>query len=65
MRDFLGELDRTKDLTHVKKEVSTKYEIAAVSSRLDGRPLLFEKVRESRGYRVAAGGIIGAWKKRS
>ena len=55
MRDFLGELDRTGDLAHVKREVSTKYEVAAVASKLDGRPLLFEKVREAAGWRVAAG----------
>ncbi len=55
MREFLDELDRTGDLTHVEKEVTTRYEIAAVASRVDGRPLLFEKVRESRDYMVAAG----------
>ena len=55
MRDFIAEVDGAGDLTHVRKEVSTKYEIAAVASRLDGKPILFEKVRESEGYRVAAG----------
>ena len=55
MRSFLAELDRTRDLVHVNREVSTKYEIAAVASRLDGRPVLFENVREAKGYRVVAG----------
>jgi 2,5-furandicarboxylate decarboxylase 1 len=55
MRSFLAELDETGDLAHVRREVSTKFEIAAVASRLDGKPLLFEKVRESGGYRVATG----------
>lgn len=55
MRDFLAELDGTHDLAHVKREVSTKYEIAAVAATLDGRPLLFEKVKEARDYRVATG----------
>ena len=55
LRDFLTELDRTGDLTHVRKEVSAKYETAAVASKLDGRPLLFEKVRESEDYRIATG----------
>jgi 2,5-furandicarboxylate decarboxylase 1 len=55
MRSFLAELDKTRDLIHVKMEVSAKYEVAAVSSKLDGKPLLFEKVRESPGYRVTAG----------
>jgi 2,5-furandicarboxylate decarboxylase 1 len=55
MREFLSELDVTGDLTHVKKEVSAMYEIAAVASRLDGVPLLFERVRESEEYKVATG----------
>lgn len=55
MRDFLAELDDTGELAHVNKEVSTVFEIAAVASRLDGKPLFFEKVRESKDYRVATG----------
>ena len=54
MREFLDELGRTGDLTRVKKEVSPRYEIAAVANRLDGRPVLFENVKGS-GYRVAMG----------
>jgi 2,5-furandicarboxylate decarboxylase 1 len=55
VREFLAELDRTGDLAHVPREVSTKYEIAAVASKLDGKPLLFEKVREGEGYKVVLG----------
>lgn len=55
MRDFLAELDGTRDLAHVKRGISTRYEIAAVASKLDGRPLLFENVVESKDYRVATG----------
>ncbi len=55
MREFLAQLDGTGGLTHVSREVSTKHEAAAVAGRLDGRPLLFERIRESKGYRVAAG----------
>ena len=55
MREFLAELDRTNDLAHVRREVSTRYEVAAVSSRLDGKPILFEKVREADEYRIATG----------
>ena len=55
MRDLLSELDDARELAHVRKEVSKRFEIAAVASRLDGKPLLFEKVRESKDYRVAAG----------
>ena len=53
MREFLAELDRAKELTHVNREVSTRYEVAAVSCRLDGKPLLFEKISEAEGYRIA------------
>ena len=55
MRSFLDELDRAGDLIHVKREVSAKYEIAAVAQKLDGKPIVFEKVKESEGYRVVLG----------
>jgi len=55
LREFLAELDRTGELAHIEREVSTKFEIAAISGRLDGRPLLFEKVAEAREFRIATG----------
>lgn len=55
MRRFLSELDRAGELGHVGRDVSTKYEVAAVSSKLDGRPLLFEKIRETEEFRIATG----------
>ena len=55
MRAFLAELDGTHDLAHVRREVSRRYEVAALSSKLDGKPILFEKIGESDGYRVATG----------
>jgi 2,5-furandicarboxylate decarboxylase 1 len=55
MRSFLEELDGTGDLIHVRREVSTRHEIAAVAQMLDGRPIMFEKVKESEMYRVALG----------
>ena len=39
----------------MRREVSTKHEVAAVAGKLDGRPLLFENIRETKGYRVVAG----------
>ena len=54
MREFLAELDRSGELAHVTKEVSARYEIAAVASKLDGKPVLFEKVGGS-DYRVVTG----------
>ncbi len=55
MRNFLGDLDKTGDLIHVGREVSTTHEIAAVARKLDGKAVIFEKVKESRKYRVALG----------
>ena len=55
MRGFLADLDASHDLAHVRREVSRTHEIAAVASRLDGKPILFEKIAEADGYRVAAG----------
>jgi UbiD family decarboxylase len=55
LRGFLAELDKTGDLKHVKREVSSKYEIAALAHKLDAKPLLFENVKESKDYRVAIG----------
>jgi anhydromevalonate phosphate decarboxylase len=55
MRDFIAELDRKRELSHVRREVSAKYEVAAVASRLDGKALLFERIRESKDYKVAIG----------
>ena len=55
MRDFLEALDRKRELHRVRREVSAKYEVAAVASRLDGKTLLFERVRESKDYTVAIG----------
>jgi 2,5-furandicarboxylate decarboxylase 1 len=55
MRIFLAELDSTGDLIHVRREVSPTHEIAAVAQKLDGRPVIFERVKGRDGYRVAAG----------
>jgi len=54
MRGFLEDLDKTGDLTRIMREVSPRYEIAAVANRLDGKPLLFDNVRDTE-YRVAMG----------
>lgn len=55
MRSFLRELQETGDLAVVRRKVSTDHEIAAVSSKLGARPVLFEAVTESDDYRLAAG----------
>ena len=35
--------------------MSARFEAAAVASRLDGKPVIFEKIKGAEGYRVAAG----------
>jgi UbiD family decarboxylase len=55
MRDFLAELDRARELLHVRREVSAMNEIAAVANGLDGKPVIFENVKGFGGYRVVAG----------
>jgi len=55
MRSYLNELDRTGDLVHIRREASPKHEIAAVSHKLEGKAILFEKVRGVEDYRVAIG----------
>lgn len=59
MRAFLDELDKTHDLMHVSREVSTKYEIAAVAHKLEEKTIIFDRIKESKGYRVAIG-VCGA-----
>jgi len=49
MRSFIQQIKKTSDLFTVKKRVSTKYEIAAVTEKLDGsKAALFENVKGSK-----------------
>jgi UbiD family decarboxylase len=43
----LEQLDKNGELTRIKKEVSTKYEMAGIIDALGEKPVLFEKVKES------------------
>jgi len=45
LRDFLVKLEKEGKLTRIKKEVSTKYEIANIIYSLDERPVIFEHVK--------------------
>jgi len=47
-------LDKSGDLTRIRVEVSTEYELAGIISALGEKPVYFEKVRES-SYPVVAG----------
>ena len=46
LRSYLGTLKKTRDLKTVKRSISTKYEIAALTAKADGSfALLFEKIK--------------------
>ncbi|NIU39524.1 UbiD family decarboxylase [Candidatus Bathyarchaeota archaeon] len=46
-RSFLEQLDRAGELTRIRKEVSTEYEMAGIIDALGEKPVFFEKVKES------------------
>jgi len=46
-RSFLEQLDKSGELTRVKKEISTEYEMAGVIEALGEKPVFFEKPKES------------------
>jgi UbiD family decarboxylase len=52
-RQFVDHLDKSGKLVKIKKPVSVRYEIAAIMKELDGKPILFENVKESK-YKVVA-----------
>jgi UbiD family decarboxylase len=43
----LEQLDKNRELTRVRKEVSTEYEMAGIIEALGEKPVFFEKVKES------------------
>jgi len=45
LRNFLSKLEKEGKLVRVKKEVSTKYEIANIIYSLDEKPVIFENVK--------------------
>ena len=48
-RGFMMMLEKENELVHVKREVNTEYEIAAVTAKLDGKQaVFFENVRDSK-----------------
>jgi 2,5-furandicarboxylate decarboxylase 1 len=49
LRNYLELLKKTKDLKTIKKPVSVKYEIAAITAKSDGSSaILFEKIKEKK-----------------
>jgi UbiD family decarboxylase len=62
MRSFLQQIKKTNDIFIVKKEVSTKYEIAAITAKVDGSmAVLFENIKES-NFRLIAN-LVGTRKR--
>jgi 2,5-furandicarboxylate decarboxylase 1 len=45
LRDFLSTLEQENNLVRIKKEVSTKFEIANIMYSLDEKPVIFENVK--------------------
>lgn len=51
-REFLGKLEESKEIIKIKKPVSKKEDACSIMDQLDGKPVLFEKIKESK-FRVA------------
>ena len=48
LRDYLDSLRNLSELIDVRKPVSTKFELAALTAKLDGKEaVLFDNVKES------------------
>ncbi|MEM1708089.1 MAG: UbiD family decarboxylase [Nitrososphaerota archaeon] len=54
MRDFLNELEKEGELINIVRPVSTKFEAAAIMKKLDGKPVLFHKLKECEGFKLVA-----------
>ncbi len=54
IRNFIEKIKKTGQLSVIKKNVSTKYEIAAITAKVDGaNAVLFENIKESKLRLVA------------
>ena len=62
LRNYIGQINKIKELVIVKKKISTKYEIAAVTAKMDGsKAILFENVKDSK-FRVVSN-LVGTKKR--
>ncbi len=57
LRTFISELEKRNELIKIKKEVSTKYEMANILASLDTRPILFENVK---GHNMKVAGNLNS-----
>jgi 2,5-furandicarboxylate decarboxylase 1 len=54
IRNFIDQIKKSGQLSIIKKKVSTKYEIAAITAKVDGgNAILFENIKESKLRLVA------------
>ena len=62
LRNYLTTIKKTGELKSIKKPVSTKYEIAGITAKLDGSyAVLFENIKESRFSLVS--NLVGTRKR--
>ena len=62
LRNYLSLVKKSKDLKLIKKQVSTKYEIAGITSQFDdSKALLFENIKES-NFRLVSN-LVGTRKR--
>jgi len=62
LRNYISQLKKSKDLKTVKTKVSTKFEIAGITAKVDGsHAVLFENIKES-NFRLVAN-LVGTRKR--
>jgi len=62
LRNYISQIKKSKDLKTVKTKVSTKFEIAGITAKVDGsHAVLFENIKES-NFRLVAN-LVGTRKR--
>ena len=62
LRDYISEIKKIRELKTVKTDVSTKFEIAGITAKVDGsHAVLFEKIKQS-DFRLVAN-LVGTRKR--
>ena len=62
LRNYISKIKKNKELQTIKKKVSTKYEVAGITAKVDGsHAVLFENIKESNFHLVA--NLVGTRKR--
>ena len=62
LRNYISQIKKSKDLKTIKTKVSTNYEIAGITAKVDGsHAVLFENIKES-NFRLVAN-LVGTRKR--